>query len=86
MTNQNTEWHAPLSPWQVVRQRFFAGRTPGAGDFARKHGLNEESVRQVFAGETELLSREICLALSRETSMSQQFFLNLNDQHQRVMA
>ena len=86
MKDQGSGWQKPLTAWDVVQRRFFAGQAPDAAAFAQKHGLNEAQVRQVFSGEVTTFSPEMCAALSRETEMSEQFFVNLSNQPNRIAA
>jgi plasmid maintenance system antidote protein VapI len=81
MTSESTEWRGPLTPWEVTRRRFFESQAPDAAGFARRHNLDEAQVKQVFSGAVDTILPDIIPALSRETQMSEQFFINLNDQY-----
>jgi hypothetical protein len=86
MTGQSMEWQEPLTPWQIVRRRFFNGQGPDITVFSQKHGLSEVEVQRVFSGIDTAFSPELCAVFSRDTGMSEQFFANLSDQHQRMAA
>ena len=86
MTNQIGEWNGPLTPWQIVRGRFFNGQGPDITAFSEKHGMDEAEVRRVFSGIDTAFTPTLCTALGRETGMSEQFFRNLSDRYQQRTA
>jgi len=76
---------APPSPWEAIVLKFFGGEAPEAPVFSQKHHLPEAEVEQVFSGQETRLSPELCVALSRDTGMSVEFFSNLSANYHRGM-
>lgn len=81
MTRRDSLWNK-YTPWALVRERFFDGRSPGVLGFSTKHRLNAVEVLNLFSGATNHFSYEMCAALSRETQMSHAFFQNLSNRWQ----
>jgi hypothetical protein len=79
MARESKGWG--ITPWDLVRKRLFGGQEVDVVAFARKHGLSEISVRWVFAGIGATLPPTLCEALAAETTMSVEFFHNLNTQY-----
>jgi hypothetical protein len=79
MTNHSTTVRELWTPWAIVRERFFGGRSPGILAFAAKHGLDAVEVLKLFSGEVITFSPKMCTALHKETPMTEQFFRNLSN-------
>jgi hypothetical protein len=76
-----------MKPWEIIRKRFFGGKAPDPAAFCKKYkNLDEASVRRVFSGDVATFSPELCAALSYETKMSKQFFLNMSERYQQRTA
>ena len=86
MSDQDSEWQSPLTPWQVVQKRFFDGRELDPGPFAKKYGLDVHYVRQVFSNQISTFTPGMCAALGHTTKMSPDFFRNLSIQHESAMS
>jgi len=87
MSNLASEWQGPMKPWEIVQKRFFGGKTPDPAVFSKKYkNLDMAIVQRVFSGEVATFSPELCAALSYETKMSKQFFLNMSERYRQRTA
>jgi hypothetical protein len=77
--------NSSLTPWEIVRARYFNGETPDTASFAEKYGLDEREVRVVFNGEQTYFPDSLCGAFANDRGMTPHIFANISDQFLRKM-
>ncbi len=77
--NMNVWWK--FTPWVVVRKTILTDEYFQPEMFARRHRLDAVQVRRLHEGRQFSFWPELCVALSKETGLSRQFFENLSRRH-----